>query len=792
MRIAFVSILGIVLSINSLRAQSGVVAGRVLCGNELLEGVFAYFESLSLGETTDENGMFALPGIPAGDHELMLTLPGYVPRSIPVNLQGRDTLFLDLYMEEDPLYLDQVTVTAGRREWTASSSPVVVSLISPRLLEATQSQVLSDGLRFAPGLRMENNCQNCGFSQVRMNGLEGPYSQILINSRPVFSALAGVYALDMLPAGMIDRIEVARGAGSVAYGGNAIAGTINIITREPSGNEMEVGIDQSFTNMELSDRTYHFHASVVSKDMAKGMRLYAYRRDREPWDANDDGFSEITLLQNYTLGMDAFWQFDPHTKAKLHTYHIREFRRGGNGFDKAPHQTDLAEQVSHSIIGVQAGVERTSVDFRHRSSGYASIQHIDRDSYYGGGGRVLMEGDSLTVQDILAINAYGVSTDVVMVGGLQYTYEPGSVVAFTAGAEYQYNQVRDAMPGYARAIRQSVGSSALYAELEYEPLPRLSLLAGGRIDRTKVNGRYELVGTVQEEVRAFTQIVPRIAIQYSIYPQLRWRASYAQGYRTPQAFDEDLHLETVGGSARVIRLDPALEMEHSESWTSSLSYQILKGQRRGNVSLEVFHTRLRNPFLLADPEVLPNGVLVLTKRNGEAARVQGINFEANLAWDSRLIFQSGFTVQSACYQVTETLWTPENPGDLRAPTVTDRILRTPNAYGYLSVSYDLHHDLRFSWSILYTGSMDVPHVVGPDEGFTLLKRTPEFWEHSPRLSWVAAHRGGQELQVYVGVHNVFNSYQRDFDTGPGRDAGYIYGPMRPRTIYIGCRWKFKG
>lgn len=81
-----------------------------------------------------------------------------------------------------------------------------------------------------------NNCQNCGFQQVRINGLDGPYTQILIDSRPIFSALAGVYGLEQIPANMIERVEVMRGGGSALFGSSAIAGTINIITKEPVRN----------------------------------------------------------------------------------------------------------------------------------------------------------------------------------------------------------------------------------------------------------------------------------------------------------------------------------------------------------------------------------------------------------------------------------------------------------------------------------------------------------------------------------------------------------------------------
>ena len=105
--------------------------------------------------------------------------------------------------------------------------------MSAKLFETVNSTDLAKSLNFQSGLRVENNCQNCGFQQVRINGLDGPYTQILIDSRPIFSALSGVYGLEQIPANMIERVEVMRGGGSALFGSSAIAGTINIITKEP-------------------------------------------------------------------------------------------------------------------------------------------------------------------------------------------------------------------------------------------------------------------------------------------------------------------------------------------------------------------------------------------------------------------------------------------------------------------------------------------------------------------------------------------------------------------------------
>ena len=141
----------------------------------------------------------------------------------------------------DTIDLNQVVVTATQHASTRTEVPAVVGVVSHERLDAVSAVNLADGLRFETGVRVENTCQNCGANEVRINGLGGAYSQVLIDSRPINSALAGVYLLEQLPTTMIERVEVLRGGGSSLYGSNAIAGVINVITREPVGNMASVG-----------------------------------------------------------------------------------------------------------------------------------------------------------------------------------------------------------------------------------------------------------------------------------------------------------------------------------------------------------------------------------------------------------------------------------------------------------------------------------------------------------------------------------------------------------------------
>jgi outer membrane receptor for ferrienterochelin and colicins len=647
---------------------------------------------------------------------------------------------------------------------------------------------IADGLSFSPGLRLENNCQNCGFTQLRMNGLEGPYSQILINSRPVFSALAGVYGLEMLPANMVEKVEVVRGGGSVLYGGNAIAGTVNIITKDPIKNTFEASINQAFTDFDTPDRTVVFNGAVVSDDLNKGVTFFGFNRDRNPWDANGDGFSEIVKLRNNTFGFDAFWNTTDRSKLKLGAYHITEFRRGGNNFHLMPHQTDLTEQLQHNILSTNISFEQYSKDFKHKFSTYASFQSVNRDSYYGGGGRILGEGDALTEDDIIAINAYGTSKDVSAVGGFQYNYEISNKLNLTAGTEYIFNDVLDDMPGYQRSIDQKVGTLGTYVQLEIKPTERLTFLAGGRFDQLNIDGRYNLIEDTYLNERSIGVFVPRLSALYKLREDLKLRASFAQGYRGPQAFDEDLHIETVGGSARFIQLDPNLTTERSNSALLSLNYDKTIGNKQFNFVAEGFYTELTNPFILSGQTELPNGVAVITKRNGSGATVAGVNLEANIALSNKLVLQSGITLQNALFNEVEEVWAPEEEDDTTPIASTNRLLRTPNFYGFFSLTYNPTKKWSFSYSGVITGSMNIAHVIDPETEQTIIKSTPRFFENNIKISHVIKSIDDYDIQWFGGVQNLFNSFQQDFDMGPNRDAGYVYGPMRPRTIFMGLKF----
>lgn len=780
------------LSTIGLYAQDlATIRGKILDNTQKpLAYASIQLEGTSKGTISQEDGTFQIEAVPAGTYTLIISAIGFKTERRELALKPGQHLESNYTLSADLLQLEQIVVSSNRSEVPLQDAPVLLSRLNSRSFEQAQALSLSEGLHFSPGLRLENNCQNCGFTQVRMNGLEGAYSQILINSRPIFSSLMGVYGLELFPSNMIERVEIVRGGGSALYGGNAIAGTINIITKDPLKNSFEVGSNYSLIDGKAPDLSFRANATLVSDDLDKGISMYAFNRKRTAWDANGDEFSEITELRNSTFGFDTFWNTSDLSKLKLNFFNINEYRRGGNDFDLEPHQSDIAEQISHQILGSTLSYEQFLPNKRHKFSLYAALQSTQRDSYYGAGGRVIPAGEAFTEDDLIALNAYGNSQDLSLTQGLQYSFEISEIYSLIAGSEYQFNRVKDRMPGYRRAITQQVATLGSYAQLEIRPSERLSFLLSGRYDYLNIEGQYDLEAENLENNRKIGVFVPRITMMYRLLPDLKLRVAAAQGYRAPQAFDEDLHIETVGGAARFTRLSPELEIERSNSISTSLNYSKGFGNTQFNFVLEGFYTHLQNPFILSNPEELPSGIAVITKRNGEGAKVQGLNLEANMAWQNGLSLDAGLTWQQARFEQAEEIWTPAKLSEQNQDSLvsTRNLLRTPDVYGFWAVNYNWQNKLSLSYTGLMTGAMDVAHMIEPSTEFTQIKRTPFFAEHHLRFAYRFDLKDRSFLKLSAGVQNIFGAYQQDFDFGIDRDAGYVYGPLRPRTFFLGLNF----
>ncbi|MCI0920893.1 TonB-dependent receptor [Sphingobacterium rhinopitheci] len=739
-----------------------------------IENATILLENTAIGAKTDAQGSFRLAATDAAKSTLLIRAIGYQPlkQILSQEQYSSNTIFV---LQEDNLNLNEVVVSATRYGIDRQKAPVIVNVLSPKLFNATQSVAMSETLNYQPGVRVENNCQNCGFTQVRLNGLEGAYSQILINSRAVFSALNSVYGLDQIPTSMIDRIEVVRSGGSALFGANAIAGTINIITKDPVENDWSIKSTNSLIGGKSWDNTLDFNTSYVDNDLKTGATFYGMHRDRQPYDANDDGFSEITKLRNTTFGTKAFFKPSEYNKITLDMSVLDEYRRGGDQMNLAPHFTDVTEQLrTNSLIGGLT-YDQYSKDWKQKISIYASAQKSNRESYYGGLGGNRTAADSLT-----AANAYGNTKDIAYVGGIQYTYNWDTDV-LTGGVEFNGNNTKDEIPGYNRLIDQKTKNIGTYVQYEWNIIPSFKTLIGARYDYTHVDGKYTLGTFNRSSDKNFGNFSPRLTVLYDIIEGVQFRGGYARGFRAPQAFNEDMHVTSIGGKQVFVLIGENLKTEYSNAYTGSFNFTKNFGSTQTSLLIEGFLTNLNNQFTTVLTS--ENTDIVLEEmRNGEGAKVYGSNIELNIAPSSQLTIQAGGTIQRAVYNKEQLIYEGQSAED---NVWTKRYVRTPNAYGYLNTNYRPTKAFAIDVTGVYTGRMLVPYI--PAGGDMIIKEAPNFVELNLRLGYTITTKKEFSIELFGGVQNIFNAYQKDFDRGALRDSQYIYGPSRPRTITFGIK-----
>ena len=745
----------------SLYAVNPIKEGNMIAGHVIVKGTeesipFATVMILGTnrGAVSNEEGQFEFRKLAAGKYTLRVQVMGYKTREKTITVSAEATSVVHFQMEEESFMTDEVVVSANRNEVSRKAAPVVVNVMSAKLFETVNSTDLAKSLNFQSGLRVENNCQNCGFPQVRINGLEGPYSQILINSRPIISALSGVYGLEQIPVNMIERVEVVRGGGSALFGANAVGGTINIITKDPINNSFQVASTMSNMNGKSWEQYMGGNVSLVAKDNSYGIALYETYRNRNPYDADGDGFSELGKLNMNTFGMRAYYRPNYFSRINVEYHTTNEFRRGGNKFNLQPHESDITEQTKHIINSGGLSYDRYWGE-KHKMSVYGSIQHTDRNSYYG------------AQRDI---NAYGKTNDLTWVVGGMYVgnmdrclFAPAT---FTGGVEYQNNSLHDVMTGYHRDMQQDVRIAGGFVQNEWR-LNRWTMLVGARLDKHNL---------IDHPIFS-----PRVNFLYKPSDNLQARLTYSTGFRAPQAYDEDLHVTAVGGEGVQIRLAEGLREERSNSFSGSVDWSFPMGHWQSNILLEGFYTDLHHVFVLEDIGLDENGDKIKERRNGSGAKVYGVNLDAKVAHGREAQLQLGFTVQRSRYNRAE-IWTSEGEEE----QTTKRMPRTPDYYGYFTFTSAPLKSFDFSLSGTYTGKMIVPHMAGYIEK-SRMEHTPQFVDLNLKLNYTFVLKDHIKMQVNGGVQNIFNSFQKDLDKGEFRDAGYFYGPTQPRTYFVGIK-----
>ena len=744
------------LLVSTVSFSQGVTVSGQLGG----EGEFVSLAKVVLNPSgkqavTNQKGLFEFTGVPPGSYLLYCEPAGYLPDSLPV-IVGDSSVELAWTFTKVSVELNDFVVTGTRTVRRRLDSPIAVNILDAKTFQRTQSVCLSEGLAFQPGLRMETDCQTCNYSQLRMNGLGGSYSQVLINGRPLFSSLMGLYGLEQIPSNAIDRVEIVRGSGSVLYGSNAIAGTVNVITKLPTSDALSVQINDGLAGGRSNDLTIQANSVTVNDSSTAGLTIFTSMRKRGSYDANNDGYSEMPSLNGYSVGLSAFIKASPQAVFEASFWQINEERRGGNAPEKRPDEADQSEyRLQNSSIG-QAAYTWTARNRKTIIQLFSGGQFTQREHYTG----------------IDHADGWGRTRNSTFQSGIQYTRR----LAFTslgkmelnAGVEHLYDYTFDNIPGYNFLIDQTINQVGGYVQADWEITPKWTVLAGVRgNDHSLLN---DLVFT------------PRYSLLFKPVKSVQLRLGYGRGFKAPQAFETDLHIAFASGGIALIQRDPDLKSELSDSWSFSADYNKSVGKQLVGLTFSAFSTQLRNAFMLTEIGQDTNGNTNLLRENGGTANVYGTTLEGRWKWSKWLQADLGYTVQRSVFN-DAVAWSDALPAE-------KRFLRTPDEYGFINLG--ILPDQKWSGTIagIYTGKMLVPHFGGaPETPADEVITSSLFFDCTVRLAYkLHIHRIEQTIEFAAGAQNLFNRYQSDFDTGKSRDSNYIYGPPKPRTIFLSLKW----
>ncbi|ASZ10136.1 TonB-dependent receptor [Chitinophaga pendula] len=757
------------LPVFNLKAQS--VPGGQLRITVLSDGKPVPFASvgisdLKVGGRTGDDGQLVLKEIPAGRHMLQVSAIGYAKYSKTVVVKGDDLTELAISVQSSSSSLNEVVVTGTLRPVSKMASPVPVEVYTPLFFKKNPTPSIFDALQHVNGVRPQLNCNVCNTGDIHINGLEGPYTMVMIDGMPIVSALSTVYGLSGIPNSLVDRIEIVKGPASTLYGSEAVAGLINVITKDPA-------TAPTFTADVFSTTWKEVNADLgvrLRAGKAKGLLGVNYFNYQNPTDHNGDGFTDVT--QQHRISLFSKWNFArKHNRvATLAARYFYEDRWGGQmGWSKRWRGTD-------SIYGESIYTNRLEVigsyqlPLREKIMLQYSLNIHDQNSAYGD--RFFLANQKIAFAQ-LTWDKQLKNHNLLAGIPFRYTYYQDNTAATAdkPGNETGQQLKHTYLPG-------------VFVQDEISLHKHHTLLLGMRYDYNSIHGNI---------------LTPRMAYKWAPDDENTLRLNFGTGYRVVSIFTED-HAALTG--ARDVVIEGALKPE--KSWNLNLNYvkKLYLGNTYLGLDAATFYTRFSNKII---PDYETNIQQIRYANLNGYAVSKGVSLNADLVFPFPLKVLAGVTLMDV-YQVKED----KGERKRERPMLTERVT------GTWAVSYTIG---RWGLSIDYTGNIYGPMrlpVLGPLDPRPDM--SPVWSIQNIQFTKKFAHN----WEVYGGVKNLLNfgprkdAISRPFDpfdkyvqkgadgniipvTDPNAglyynpygmkfETSYVYAPNQGIRGFLGVRW----
>lgn len=684
----------------NLPAQSCPITGTIVDQNgHPLEFASVELVGTSVGALTDSAGHFTLCyfEVPSLDKwTVSVSMLGFKPERRVVNPQQLP-LVLPITLQENGVALNEVVVSGTLKTTDKLDSPVPVEVYTDRFFKANPTPSIFESLQNVNGVRPQLNCNVCNTGDIHINGLEGPYTMVLIDGMPIVSGLATVYGLTGIPQSLIDRIEVVKGPAATLYGSEAVGGLINIITRDPE-RASTFSADLLSTswgeyNLDLGSR-FRVGTQVTS---LLGINYFNFQN---VIDTNDDGFTDLTLQNRISVFNKWNFRRDKGRVFTLAGRYVYEDRwggqtnwskqfRGGNEVYGESIYTSRWEAFGVYQLPVAAPINfQFSANGHQQNSAYGDVLYL-ADQYVGFGQMTYRK--EVKKHDLL----FGTA--------LRYTYYDDNTPA-TAGLEAGQNQASEIiLPGVF--VQDQVTFSKQH-----------KVLMGLRYDYNSLHGGI---------------FSPRVNYQWTAPSRLATlRVSAGNGYRVANVFTED-HAALTGARDVVF----AAELSPETSWNANVNF-VRKFFTTNDVyfglDASLFYTRFQNR-ILPDYDTNPNQIIYDNLDGFSVSRGASLNLEVFFPTGLRIV--GGVTVMDVFY---------EDAGVREIPVLTESFS------GVWSVNYAFR---KIGLSIDYTGN-----IYGPMR-LPLLGELDQRDEKSPWFSIQNIQLTktiGKRLEIYGGIKNLLN------------------------------------
>ena len=704
--------IALLLSSITLLAQTATLSGTVkLQNNQNAQFVNVYIKGTSIGTTTAENGTFTLKNIPMGEKTIVATFIGFKKEYKKILFKENKTYTLDFLLEEETNMMNDVVITGTMKEMSKLNSPVPVEVYSAKYFENNKSASIFESIQNVNGVRPQLNCSVCNTGDIHINGLEGPYTMVLIDGMPIVSGLSTVYGLTGIPASLIEMVEIVKGPASTLYGSEAVGGLINVITKKPL-NAPLFSTDAYTTSWGEVNADIGAKYKISKKVNALvGLNYFNYENII---DNNNDGFTDITLQDRISLFNKISFNRKNNREFNIGSRYVYEDRWGGD--------------VSWNP------------EFRGGDSVYGESIYTSRWELFGNYQLPTKEKFNLQFsanghnQNSVYGNTIYKANQRIGFSQLTWNKELFTSHDFLVGAAYRYTYYDDNTPATLnfdslRNKAQETHLPGVFVQDQVSLNEFNTLLLGVRYDYNSVHGNI---------------FSPRINYKWNTEGNKTVvRLSLGNGFRVANVFTED-HAALTG--SREVVFAGELNPETSRNINLNVVKRIyLKDETYLGLDGSVFYTYFNNR-IVPDYETNPNQI-IYDNLNG-SAESKGVSLNVDLTLPNGLKLMGGATLMDV---------TIDEEGEEVRQLLTERFTAVWN------IEYTI---LPWNLKLNYTGNIYSPMRL------PLLGELDDRSEYSPWFSIQniqITKSINKQWEIYGGVKNILNftpasnSIARSFD-----------------------------